>query len=360
MKKYKFYYLAALSLIVFMGAKIDLHKNILKTIHQIKAKNKTQDVTTTGDSADDTAIYINEEDPKKSLIIGTNKQAGLIVYDLDGKITQEFPDGELNNVDIRYGFEFNDKEVALIAASNRTFDTIDFYYVDDTQKVSRLSSNEHAAGLKIYGLCMYKDKENNQYYVFVNSKKGEVIQWLIEEKDENLALSKAREFKLSSQVEGCVADDDYNKFYISEETKGIWQYEAFSESIKEPILIDSVSLNGNLVADVEGLAIYHAGKKEGYLIASSQGENAFAIYSRKTLEYIGKFQVNYKDKQIQNTDGISIASHSLDLSYPFGIIVVQDGNQTNDFQNFKMVSWLSLATSFFPPLRLETKDIITE
>lgn len=360
MKKCILYFITTFALIVCIGAKFDINQAISKFIHQVKAKNKTQNVSTVGDSADDTAIYINEQDPKKSLIIGTNKQAGLIVYDLNGKITQEFNDGELNNVDIRYDFAFNNQKVALIAASNRTFDTIDFYYVDNTQKVSRLSSNEYHAGLEIYGLCMYKDKENDDYYVFVNSKKGEVIQWLIESKDNNLILSNARQFQLSSQVEGCVADDDYQKFYISEETRGIWQYEAFASSIKEPVLIDTVSLNGNLAADVEGLALYNIGKKEGYLIASSQGDNSFSIYSRKTLEFVGKFQVNYQDKQIQNTDGISISSHQLDISYPFGIVVVQDGNKTNEFQNFKMVSWLSLATSFFPPLKLETKDVVIE
>ncbi len=353
--------LLSLIFLSFLGIALPIKDYKPQFIRQLVATAKTQDVSTQGDSADDSAIYINEVDAKKSLIIGTNKQAGLIVYDLDGEKLQEFPDGELNNVDIRYDFSWLGKNVALIAASNRSYNTIEFYYVDHSQKVQKLEAGTHEAGLEVYGLCMYKDKIKNEYYVFVNSKNGEVIQWKIEANDDSkFYLTKARELKLATQTEGCVADDEHNKLYISEETVGIWQYEATPESILEPVLIDSVSLNGNLVADVEGLAIYNANNKDGYLLASSQGESAFNVYSRKTLKFIGKFQVNYKGKKIQNTDGIAVSSNYLGHKYPFGIIVVQDGNKTNEYQNFKMVPWGALAFSFFPPLHFIAHDSVLD
>ena len=38
--------------------------------------------------ADDPAIWINRRNPKQSLIIGTAKDAGLLVYDLSGRLVQ--------------------------------------------------------------------------------------------------------------------------------------------------------------------------------------------------------------------------------------------------------------------------------
>jgi 3-phytase len=56
---------------------------------------------------DDPAIWINPEEPIKSLIIGTDKDVngGLFVFDLDGKILPEKTVSlkQPNNVDVEYG-----------------------------------------------------------------------------------------------------------------------------------------------------------------------------------------------------------------------------------------------------------------
>ena len=52
---------------------------------------------------DDPAIWVNSEDPAKSRVLGTDKDYGLLVFDLEGRILQRFPDGRLNNVDVRTG-----------------------------------------------------------------------------------------------------------------------------------------------------------------------------------------------------------------------------------------------------------------
>ena len=45
--------------------------------------------------------------------------------------------------------------------------------------------------------------------------------------------------------------------------------------------VDVVGPGGNLVADVEGLTIAYQPDGKGYLIASSQGNNTFAIYQTR-------------------------------------------------------------------------------
>jgi myo-inositol-hexaphosphate 3-phosphohydrolase len=83
-----------------------------------------------GDAADDPAIWVHPEDPSESLVIGTDKQSGLYVYDLEGRLLQSLPDGQINNVDVRYGFPLGGTDVAIVAGSNRSDDSINVYRVD--------------------------------------------------------------------------------------------------------------------------------------------------------------------------------------------------------------------------------------
>jgi len=70
----------------------------------VQAALETEPVASRGDAADDAAIWVNPVDPAASVIIGTDKQRGLIVYRLDGTVVQSLPDGRMNNVDLRDGF----------------------------------------------------------------------------------------------------------------------------------------------------------------------------------------------------------------------------------------------------------------
>lgn len=51
----------------------------------VAAKVETQPVATVDDAADDPAIWRNAANPSESLIVGTDKRAGIHVYDLTGK-----------------------------------------------------------------------------------------------------------------------------------------------------------------------------------------------------------------------------------------------------------------------------------
>ena len=53
--------------------------------NSIIAIAETDPVTTSGDAADDPAIIIDYRNPKESIILGTDKRAGVYSYDLSGK-----------------------------------------------------------------------------------------------------------------------------------------------------------------------------------------------------------------------------------------------------------------------------------
>src|SRR5690606_2509424 len=78
-----------------------------------------------------------------------------------------------------------------------------------------------------YGLCMYRSAKTGNYYVIINDTDGVVKQWqLLDAGNGKVGVELVREFKLESQTEGCVADDETGDLYIGEEDVGIWKYAA--------------------------------------------------------------------------------------------------------------------------------------
>ncbi len=97
---------------------------------EVKVSNETTPVKTLDDSADDPAIWYNEHDPKRSLIIGTNKQSGLIVYNLDGVMISSYDDLPFNNVDLVEHFKYRGKDIPLIVGSTTIPASISLFTLD--------------------------------------------------------------------------------------------------------------------------------------------------------------------------------------------------------------------------------------
>ena len=95
-----------------------------------------------------------------------------------------------------------------------------------------------------------------------------------------------------------------------------------------------------LVPDTEGLAILPQGRRDGWLVASSQGDNAYALYRLPGLTPAGRFRIATGALgATEETDGIALASGSFGRGYPQGLFVAQDGDNAPATQNFKLVSW---------------------
>jgi 3-phytase len=85
----------------------------------IPAVLETARVAGEGDAADDPAVWI-APDPSDSLVLGTDKTAGLYLYELSGEIADFLPTGRLNNVDVRYDFALPGPRRDIAVASDRT------------------------------------------------------------------------------------------------------------------------------------------------------------------------------------------------------------------------------------------------
>jgi 3-phytase len=299
---------------------------------QVQATVETEPVPSSGDAADDAAIWVHPADPAQSRIIGTDKDSGLAVYDLAGAQVQFLPDGRLNNVDVRYDFPLGGVPVDIVAAGNRTDDTI--------------------------AVCLYRSPVSDACYAFVNDKDGNVEQWRLQDDGQGLVGAVlVRSFSVGSQTEGMVADDELAWLYVGEEQVGIWRYGAEPDAGSQRTQVDTTDGQGHLTACVEGLTIYYPGADGGYLMASSQGSSEFTIYRRHgdndylmTFEIVGAEGID----DVSGTDGIDVSNVALGSAFPQGVFVAQDNVNTGGNQNFKLVPWDAITEAGPEPLDVDT------
>ncbi len=331
----------------------------------VSAVIETEPVSSDGDAADDSCVWVHPDDPAQSLIIGTNKDGSLDVYDLHGKRIQSITGMEPNNVDIRHGLG-PDGSLDLVAFTDRADNSIGLHRVDAATR--KLEPVRHGDGLvtgmeEVYGMCLYHEPGTDNVYVFVNSKEGQVEQWKCLLRDDGkVGLELVHAFEVGGGLEGAVADDEAGVLYLGEEDLGIWRYDLRALARGEVVrsLVDLTAPAGRLVADVEGLTLYLGEGGTGYLIASSQGNHSYVVYRRDGRnEYVGTFRIAPANgiDGTEETDGIDVCAADLGPGFEWGVFVAQDGLNDNGAQNFKLVPWHTLATAFTPALSTSGADV---
>jgi len=311
----------------------------------LQAQVETQPMPRLGDVADDPAIWHNAKHPEQSLVLATNKTAGLHVYDLQGQEKQFLKIGRLNNVDIRYAIKVGEQTLDVAAASLRNDNTVALFSINPNTGNVKHHVN-FATGMEaIYGLCMsqFGAGSEKQTYVFANDKSGLYHQYLIYSNNDKLESKLVRQFSVNSQPEGCVADDQNKQLFVGEENAGIWQFDARPDTNTEPRLV--AKIGKQLKDDVEGLAIYH-GDTNDYLVVSSQGNNSYAIFDTEApFRYRGSFKIGMNARLdidgSSETDGLEVSSQNFGGVFKEGMLVVQDGHNVlpSEAQNFKYIDW---------------------
>ena len=306
----------------------------------VAATAETDPVDTAADAADDPAIWRNPADPAKSLVIGTDKKAGIHVYSLAGKRLSFTPADRLNNVDLRT------VGTRVIAAASDRADV-------DTAHVSLFTLDTAAARLvplgrfpvgpgEAYGMCLWTRARDHALFGFVVLKDGRIDQLAIDVSGTVPKVTTVRSMKLASQAEGCVVDDRTGLLYVAEEDVGLWRFDADPAAPATATPIAQVD-GKTLVADAEGLALAPSGRRGGYLVVSSQGDNAYTLYRLPGVTYAGRFRIGGGAIDgTSDTDGIDLMLGDFGPAYPGGLFVAQDGDNAPDTQNFKFVSWTAV------------------
>ncbi len=321
-----------------------------------EAETPAVDAQADADAADDPAIWYNSLKPEESIIIGTVKKFGLEVYDLKGNRLHRYQLGNPNNVDVRYNFPLaNGQTVDIVACTDRSTNQILVFKINPVDKSLTLISGGRlkSKAVEVYGICLYHNIKNKQFYAYVNSKEGLIEQFqLLPFGADQITGTITRTFRVKSQPEGMVADDALGFIYLGEEDHGVWKFSAY-DTLATPLLqliANSNQENPNITYDIEGLAIYETSETSGYLVVSSQGNNSYAVFDRQgNNAYISSFQIGHAAIDgTYDTDGIEICSKNLGGPFSNGIFIAQDGANTDssgkaEAQNFKLVSWRNIA-----------------
>ncbi|MET0376897.1 MAG: phytase [Rhizorhabdus sp.] len=303
----------------------------------VAATAETDPVDTAADAADDPAIWRNPRDPAKSLVIGTDKQAGIHVYDLKGKRRSFTPAARLNNVDLR-----DIGARVVVAASDRADKEHGHValFTLDTARATLLPLGRYPSGAgEAYGMCLWRRARDGALFGFVVMKDGRIDQVAIDLAAATPRVTTVRSMKLGTQAEGCVADDRTGLLYVAEEDVGIWRFAADPAAPVAGTKVAAVD-GRTLVADAEGLALAPRGRSGGFLVVSSQGDSKYTLYRLPDVTFAGYFRVGGGTVDATSeTDGIELALGDFGPDYPAGLFVAQDGDNAPDTQNFKYVSW---------------------
>jgi 3-phytase len=307
--------------------------------------------TANADAADDPAIWVDPADASRTVVFGTDKNAGLYTYRLDGTVLQQLAGGQPNNVDLLEGFEVDGRPQVLVGTSDRSPERfgVALFLMDPASLQTRFWGRVAVDLSEPYGLCM--GKRGKDFLVIINSTDGQVRQLAITVGPDGQPLAaEQKRYAAKSQVEGCVIDEQRDFVYLGEEAKGVWRYSLDPARGAERLLVAATDGKA-LVADVEGLALIRQGERS-YLMASSQGDSAFAVWRVDgEPEYKGRFSVvpHAGIDAVTGTDGIAALGGTVG-GYPQGLVVVQDDvdeapGVVGERQNFKMIDWREIAAA---------------
>ncbi|MFQ5636660.1 MAG: phytase [bacterium] len=289
----------------------------------------------TAGNADDPAIWIHPSDPSRSVIIGTDKDAGIYVWDMNGNELQHIEQGtKTNNVDVRYDFRLGGRLVDIVAVNLRdagklavfTFNP-DYRSGDVLTQIADKNSSDNDIQKDSYGFGLYRRPSDGSLYIFERpKKKGALRQYLIADDGtgSGVTVSAVRDLNYSGgTAEGFVADDELGFVYITEEEEGIHKY--YADPDKSPDRILFFAQGDGTVSDREGLALYGCQDGGGYLVLSSQGNSTIKIYEREGDNAFRKTltPLDHNGKSGLGTDGLDVTS-SAAANFPNGFVVVHD------------------------------------
>lgn len=312
-------------------------------------------------------IWFNHHNSSESRILGTCQHKGLTLFDFKGNVIFHSGNEKINSIDVRYGFVYKGDTIDIAAVSNSSNKSIDLLNVSKSELTTlacKKLSSDTMVMKEAYGCCMYKSAVDSSLYVFISGKKGFVQQWKVNLGD-TMSLFPVRILYFENTCKGMVADDENGILYVASERDGIYRVNAepLSENSREKIAL-SDSLNQNLAYNLKGIDIYYGSNGRGYLIASSQGNQSYAVFNREIPNgYIGSFVVDSNNEidGIENSEGICVFNLPLDSIYNQGVFVAHDalnkdtlGNIKN--QNFKMIKWDLIAGVFKEKLEINTNE----
>lgn len=228
--------------------------------------------------ADDPAIWVHPKKSARSIVVGTLKNGGLAVFDLDGKTIQridyEDEDARQNNVDLLYDVRLGGKTRDLAVVTDRGLDHLRVFEIDSRgaaagSPLSEVTETDPPVifegddDISAYGIAAWKEK--SAAYVAISQRHQTTIalvrlaakgkRLIGFERVDSLVLPSTfalgpgvggqwspctEEDGERPQVEGMVADPARGFLYAAQEDVGIWQIPVDGGQLGQPALFDRV------------------------------------------------------------------------------------------------------------------------
>lgn len=298
----------------------------------------------TPNDTDDPAIWYNQADPEKSLILGTDKgdsTGGIFVFDLKGKLNTALSIYNLsrpNNIDVEYGFNYNGKRVDIAVFTERGRDMIRVISLPDCKFIDNggIAVFEDDSLKSPMGIGLYKDKKN-EVFAFVSRKtgpaEGYIYQYKLTSESNVVVAKKIRAFGKYSgkkEIESVVVDDELGFLYYSDEAAGVRKYYADADKGNQEIAFFAQT---GVTGDHEGLSIYKDYKGEGYIILSDQQAGKFQLFLRNGTKNDRNDHelVRIVRARTHESDGSEILNIPLGSAFPRGIFVAMSADKTFQF-----------------------------
>jgi 3-phytase len=287
--------------------------------------------------ADDPAIWVNKEDPSKSIIFGTDKNSDGAVYafDLEGKVIKNKVIRNLarpNNVDIEYGLKLNDlKKVDILVVTERERNQLRVFSIPDMKPLDDgglpVFIRETNPKLRLpMGIALYRSPRDESIHAIVSRKNGPrekyLDQYKLVVKNNKVSLELLRSFGSFSgkkEIEAIAVDDELGFIYYSDEQHCVRKYYA------EPSMGNKelACFGGDkFKKDIEGIAIAVYPEGEGYLIVSNQDKGTFNIFSRGSNDFIKEIDLGTKE-----TDGCEVVTTKLPPPFESGLFVAMNNDR---------------------------------
>jgi 3-phytase len=319
--------------------------------------------------SDDPAIWIHPTDPSQSLVLGTDKDGSVYVFNLDGAILQDktfATGGRMNNVDVEYGLMLAGEAVDIAVATDRPVSLLRVLRLPEMTPIDSggipVFEGETGDAALPMGIALYKRPSDGAIFAIISRKTGPSGSYLWQYRLEddgagNLKATKVRafgSFRGTKEIEAVAVDDALSYVYYSEEDVGVHKYLADPDA---PGADQELALFGTdgFTQDREGISFYAVNDGTGYLLVSDQQANAFRVFRREgepgaphDHRFITSVRVSTNE-----SDGSEVTSLALGDRFPSGIFVAMSDNRTFHFYSWEDIAGEALvkAPNGEPPTR---------
>ena len=308
--------------------------------------------------SDDPAIWINKNDPSKSLIIATDKDAdgALFVYDLQGKTVKEKVVSNLkrpNNVDVAYGLVLGGKPVDIAVTTERMTHKLRIFSLPDMKPIDQGGLDMFVGETEpefrdLMGIALYTSPKGEIYAIVGRKngpKEGYLGQYLLEDNGSGTVkatlVRKFGSFSGKKEIEAIAVDNELGYIYYSDEQIGVKQYYADPAKGNQQLALFATA---GFKEDHEGISIYKLTDSTGYILVSDQGANRFQVFSREGTKNNPFEHKHLKTVPVMATqsDGSETTSLSLNETFKHGLFVTMSDDKTFHYYRWEDIAGADL------------------